>query len=72
MEIPYVVKNTLDAPDLREELGAQGSLRESADEENDGSVNAEEEIDDENSGPIFCCNEVHVVFSIIIVFWMRP
>lgn len=52
MEIPYVIKNTLEVPELQEELGAQGSLRE-LEEEKEGDeddVGADERFNDENSG----------------------
>lgn len=51
MEIPYLAKNSLEPPDLREGPGAQGPLVEGRDEDrNGGNVDADEQIDNENSG----------------------
>lgn len=78
MEIPYLVKNTLDAPDLREGPGAQGSLREGLDEESiDASVDADEQVDNEISSKASSKLYIHLslmpaLFVYMIWHWNLP
>lgn len=65
MEIPYIIKNTIDAPDLREELGAQGPLREPEDDE-DKEEHLVEEAD--NTASQIRCN-LYGIAIVICLLW---
>ncbi|KAK6617237.1 hypothetical protein RUM44_005568 [Polyplax serrata] len=64
MEIPYIIKNTIDAPDLREELGAQGPLREPEDDE-DKEEHLVEEAD--NTASQIRCNLYGIAIVICLL-----